>query len=128
MTHTKPIASSGKGSLLRPSPERISLTNDSPSKWTPGHGKRSNKHASRDNHDDTRTFILHRRTGSRDTCENEEPDGLPNRTSDQWNPTAKLLDHVETWEGSGHVYGTQDKLYSDRVADAGGVENGCSIL
>ena len=125
---TEPVRSSGNRGLLGPSAQRESFTDDRPGERTPSHSEGGDKHASRDNHDDAGAFVLHRRTGSRDTGEDEQPGGLPDRTNDQGNSATKILNHVETRESSGHVNGTQDELDSDRVVDAGGLENGCSVL
>ncbi|KAI7091912.1 hypothetical protein KC356_g22 [Hortaea werneckii] len=110
------------------SSQRICLTDDSPSERTPGHGKGSNEHASRDNHDDTGAFILGGGLGGRDTSEDEKPGSLPGRANDEWHSTAELFNHVETRERSSHVDGTKDELYSDGILNAGRVENGCSVL
>lgn len=128
MVRTEPVGSSGDRSLLGPSSQRIRLTDDSPSERTPGHGKGSNEHASRDNHDDTGAFILGGGLGGRDTSEDEKPGSLPGRANDEWQSAAELFDHVETRESSGHIDGTKDELYSDRILNAGRVENGCSVL
>merc|ERR1712098_369254 len=80
---TEPVRSSGNRGLLGPSAQLESFTDDRPGERAPSHSEGGDKHASRDNHDDAGAFVLHRRTGSRDTGEDEQPGGLPDRTNDQ---------------------------------------------
>ena len=104
------------------------LANDDPRKGSPSHGKRSNEHASGNDHDNARALVFRGWAGDGDRGEDQEPCRLPKSSSDQWNAATEPLNKVQARERRGDVDGAENKLDQECVVDTCRLEDGRSVL
>jgi hypothetical protein len=84
------------------------LADNDPSERSPGHGERSDEHASSNDHDNARAWIFCRRTRNGDRCEDKQPCRLPESAKDQGNTATDSFDQVQAWERSDDIYCAED--------------------